>query len=369
MAQTYLVTGGAGFIGSHLVEALLERDEHVIVLDDLSTGRLDNLRAVCSHPNLRVVVGSVLDELAVDELVHEADVVVHLAAAVGVKLIVDRPLRSFTTNIRGSEIVIGAAHRYRRKILVASTSEIYGKNSTSALPETADRILGSPSVSRWAYSTAKAVEEILALAHHRERGLPVVVARFFNTVGPRQSPAYGMVIPRLVRQAVAEAPMSVYGDGEQSRCFCHVLDVVDALLRLLDHPDAIGEVFNVGSAGEISMVDLARLIAKKAESSSDVELIPYEQAYAAGFEDMRRRVPDTTKLETLTGWQAQRSLDEILEEAIIEAAAELHTWSSHQGTLETPESVDEGVIDLRNRSQLGGERAVAGVFGNGFHSV
>jgi UDP-glucose 4-epimerase len=370
MAQTYLVTGGAGFIGSHLVEALVERGEKVVVLDDLSTGRLDNLRNVISHPNLRVVTGSVLDELAVDELVHEADVVIHLAAAVGVKLIVDRPLRSFTTNIRGSEIVIGAAHRYRRKILVASTSEIYGKNSTSHLAETADRILGSPSVARWAYSTAKAVEEILALAHHRERGLPVIVARFFNTVGPRQSPAYGMVIPRLVRQAVAGTPMSVYGDGQQSRCFCHVLDVVDALLRLLDHPGAVGEVFNIGSDDEITMTDLARLIAKRAESESDIERIPYEQAYAAGFEDMRRRVPDTSKLEALTGWQPHRGLDEILDEAIAEASAELDTWAPHQEQVEVPEGVvEEGVIDLRDPSQLEGEPARASVTGDGHRAV
>jgi UDP-glucose 4-epimerase len=322
MKRSYLVTGGAGFIGSHLVEALLGRGDHVVALDNLATGRLANLDAVGQHPNFRFVHGSVLDELMVDELVHECDVVVHLAAAVGVRLIVDHPLRSFTTNIRGSEVVMGAAHRYRRQILIASTSEIYGKNGTAPLAEGSDRILGSPSVSRWAYSTAKAVDEILAYAYHRERGLPTTVIRLFNTVGPRQSPAYGMVIPRLVRQAVAGRPLTVYGNGQQTRCFCHVADVVDGLLRLLDHPDANGEVFNLGSQEEVSILDLARLIAERADTGSPIELIPYEEAYAEGFEDMRRRVPDTTKVTRLTGWAATRSLDQILAESLAEATVE-----------------------------------------------
>src|SRR6266511_1868796 len=229
MPYVYLVTGGAGFIGSHLTDALLARGDRVIALDALSTGRLENIESAAAHPNFRFVQGSVLDEMMVDELVHESDLVVHLAAAVGVKLIVERPLHSFTTNIRGSEIVIEAAHRYRRKTLVVSTSEIYGKNDRGPLKETDDRILGTPSVARWAYSTAKAVDEILANVYHRERGLPTFVVRLFNTVGPRQSPAYGMVIPRLVRQAVDGEPLTVFGDGRQTRCFCHVLDVVDAL--------------------------------------------------------------------------------------------------------------------------------------------
>ena len=256
MTQKYLITGGAGFIGSHLTEALLTRGDAVVVLDDLSTGGLANLHHLAGNPDLKIIVGSVLDELKVDELVHSCDVVVHLAAAVGVRLILEQPLRSFTTNIRGSEIVIGAAHRYRRKILVTSTSEIYGKNSSNQLSETADRILGTTSVARWAYSTAKAVDEILALNYHHERGLPAVIARLFNTVGPRQSSAYGMAIPRFVRQAVADQPLTVYGDGQQSRCFCHVLDVVEAMLGLLDHPDAIGEVFNIGSTHEVTIRSL-----------------------------------------------------------------------------------------------------------------
>jgi UDP-glucose 4-epimerase len=319
MAQSYLITGGSGFIGSHVTDRLLARGDSVVVLDDLSTGRLGNLRPSWRHPNFTMVAGSVLDELKVDELVHRCDVVVHLAAAVGVQLIIDEPLRSFTTNIRGSEIVIAAAHRYRRKILVASTSEVYGKNGSARLVETADRILGPTSVSRWSYSTSKAADEILALAYHRERGLEAVIPRFFNTVGPRQSPGYGMVIPRLARQAVNGEPLTVYGDGGQSRCFCHVLDVVDAVTSLLDHPDAVGNVYNIGSSYEITILELAERIIERSGSRSEVRLVPYSEAYAEGFEDMRRRVPDTTKLRDLTGWEPQRTLEDILDDAIADA--------------------------------------------------
>ena len=317
---TYLITGGSGFVGSHLTDALLARGDSVVILDNLSTGRLANLRP---HPNLRFIQGSILDELMVDELVHQCDVVVHLAAAVGVKLIVEQPLRSLTTNIRGSEIVVEAAHRYRKKILITSTSEIYGKNSSGPLRENADRILGSPSVVRWAYSTAKAVDEILANAYHRERGLPTIVVRLFNTVGPRQSPAYGMVIPRLVRQALAGTPLTVFGDGTQTRCFAHVVDVVDALLRLLDHDAAIGQTFNIGSADEVSILELAKLVVDHTASASGIDLIPYHEAYEHGFEDMTRRVPDTTKIRELTGWAPRRTLDEILTEIVKEAREEL----------------------------------------------
>jgi UDP-glucose 4-epimerase len=330
-SRVYLITGGAGFIGSHLTEVLLARGDCVVVLDDFSTGRIANVRHVADHPNFEVVVGSVLDELKVDELVHRCDVVVHLAAAVGVKLVVEQPLRSFTTNIRGSEIVIGAAHRYRRKILVASTSEIYGKNGVEPLRESADRILGTTSVARWSYSTAKAVDEILAIAYHRERGLQSIVARLFNTVGPRQSPAYGMVIPRLVRQALAGNPLTVYGDGQQSRCFCHVADVVTALVALLDRDDAVGEVFNVGASEEVTILELARRIIGRADSASMVELVPYETAYAEGFEDMRRRVPDTTKIESFLGWRATRSLDDILVDAIADAREEMSVLAPQRG--------------------------------------
>ena len=329
MPLTYLVTGGGGFIGSHLVEALLGGGNDVVVLDNLATGRMANLAAVADHPSLRFVRGSVLDELMVDELVHECDVVVHLAAAVGVRLIVEQPLRSFTTNIRGSEIVIEAAHRYRRQILLTSTSEIYGKNSAVPLVEEADRVLGSPTIARWAYSTAKAVDEILAYAYYRERGLPTTVVRLFNTVGPRQSPGYGMVLPRLVRQAVAGEPLTVFGTGRQTRCFCHVSDVVDALLRLLAHPGARGEVFNVGSQDEISILELANRVIERAASRSWVELIPYEEDYGSGFEDMQRRVPDTTKMRLLTGWAPTRTLDDILDDAIAEATAERADTTAH----------------------------------------
>jgi UDP-glucose 4-epimerase len=322
MRRSYLVTGGAGFIGSHLVECLLDRGDLVVVLDNLSTGRPRNLERVEKHDNLRIVHGSVLDELMVDELVHTADVVVHLAAAVGVRLIVDQPLRSFTTNIRGSEIVIESAHRYRRRILLASTSEIYGKNGAQPLSEDADRLLGSPTVARWAYSTAKAVDEILAYAYYRERGLPTTVVRLFNTVGARQSPAYGMVIPRLVRQAVSGEPLTIYGDGRQTRCFCHVSDVVEALLQLLDHPDAVGEVYNVGSQEEISILELATRIVAQTGSRSPIQFIPYEEAFTEGFEDMQRRLPDVTKIRTLTGWKPSRSLQDVIEETIAEALHE-----------------------------------------------
>ena len=320
--RSYLVTGGAGFIGSHFAEALIARGDRVVVLDNLSTGRLRNLDPLGSHPDLRFVQGSVLDELLVDELVNECEVVVHFAAAVGVQLILEQPLRSFTTNIRGSEIVIEAAHRYRRRILVTSTSEIYGKNSERPLTETADRILGPPTVARWAYSTAKAVDEILATTYHRERGLPTSVVRLFNTVGPRQSPGYGMVIPRMVRQALAGEPITVFGNGQQTRCFCHVADVVACLLGILDHPDAIGETFNVGSGEEISILDLAHRIKKHTGSPSRIDLIPYEAVYSSGFEDMRRRVPDTSKVRELTGWEPIRTLDDVLADTMADAVAE-----------------------------------------------
>jgi len=322
MARSYLVTGGAGFIGSHLAEALLERGDHVVAMDNLATGRLANLDAVGGHPNFRFVQGSVLDELAVDELVHETDVVVHLAAAVGVKLIVDHPLRSFTTNIRGSEIVIGAAHRYRRQVFIASTSEVYGKNAAIPLREEDDRVLGPPSVARWAYSISKSVDEILAYAYHHERDLPIIIARFFNTVGPRQSAAYGMVIPRLVRQALAGEPMTVYGDGSQTRCFCHVVDVVRAVVGLLDLPEANGQAFNIGSTEEVSILELAERIKTKTDSSSPITLIPYDVAYEAGFEDMQRRVPDITRIGTAIGWSSRYALDGILDEVIAEVMAE-----------------------------------------------
>jgi UDP-glucose 4-epimerase len=319
---TTLVTGGAGFIGSHLVDALLARGDLVIALDDLSTGQLSNLDPAGAQSRFRFVQGSVLDELLVDELVNQCDTVVHLAAAVGVKLVVEQPLQSLNTNIRGSQVVIEAAHRHRRKVLIASTSEIYGKNASGPLHETADRILGSPTVMRWAYSTAKVVDEILANAYHLEKGLDSIVVRLFNTVGPRQSPAYGMVIPRLVRQALSDQPLTVYGDGRQTRCFAHVADVVDALVTLLDTDEAVGRTFNIGCPEEISILSLARRIIEYTGSASDVDLVPYEDAYGPGFEDMNRRIPDTSRITALTGWTPRRDLDDALRDIVADARLE-----------------------------------------------
>jgi len=322
MPSTYLVTGGAGFIGSHLVAALLARGDRVTVLDDLSTGRLGNLDRVMGDPAFRFVHGSVMDEITMDELAREHATVVHLAAAVGVKLIIDRGLRSFRSNIRGTEIVLDAVRRHGAKVLIASTSEIYGRNDADALREDSDRILGSPAVARWAYSTSKAVGEVLAHAYHKEMRVPVVIVRLFNTVGPGQSPAYGMVVPTFVRQALAGEPLTVYGTGEQRRCFCHVLDTVDALVRLLDSPGAVGETFNVGRSEEITILRLAQRVLAATGSDSRVVYLPYDEAYESGFEDMMRRVPDTSKLRSLTGWRPTRTLDDILRDAIASAAAE-----------------------------------------------
>ncbi|MEV3853933.1 NAD-dependent epimerase/dehydratase family protein [Streptomyces sp. NPDC050095] len=318
---TYLVTGGAGFIGSHLADALLAQGHTVVVLDDLSTGDRANLAASWPNPRLRFVRGSVLDARLVDELTGRCDHVIHLAAAVGVRLVVEQPLKSFTTNVRGTEHVVEAAHRHGRPLLLASTSEIYGKNGAGPVAETADRILGQTTVARWSYATAKAVDEILALGHHRERGLPVTVARLFNTVGPRQSPAYGMVVPSLAAQAVTGQPLTVHGDGTQRRCFAHVADVVDALLRLLAHPGAVGEVFNIGSGEETTIADLAGLIVERSGSTSPLRFIPYEEVYAGGhgFEDMARRVPDTRKIRELTGWAPKLGLSDIVDAALLDA--------------------------------------------------
>lgn len=322
VAGSYLVTGGAGFIGSHLVDALLERGDHVVVLDTLATGRLANLDQAGRSRNFRFVQGSVLDRLVVDELMNECDTVVHMASPVGSKLIVKHPLDSFRTNIRGSQIVIEAAQRYRRRLLLASTSEIYGKNSAVPLSENSDRVLGPPRNPRWASSNANAVAEVLAYAYHIERDLEVTVVRLFNTVGSRQSPVYGMVVPQLLRQALAGKPLTVYGDGQQTRCFCHVADVVTGVLELLEHAQAQGEVFNLGSPEEISMLELAHRIVEMTRTNSPIELVPHERAYGMLFEDVPRRVPDISKIQALTGWRPARSLDDILTETLAEAAAE-----------------------------------------------
>jgi len=319
----YLITGGAGFIGSHLVDALVASGNQVVVLDDLSTGRHDNLRQHSGSPDVEFVLGSILNEALVDDVVRRVDVVLHLAAAVGVNLIVERPLESLATNIKGSEIVLEKCHKYGRKVLVTSTSEIYGKNTSDALNEEDDRILGSPLKTRWSYSEAKAIEEVLAHAYWREKGLPTVIVRLFNTVGPRQVGHYGMVVPRLIDQALRGAPLTVFGTGEQTRCFCHVDDVVAALLGLAGSTDAEGQVFNVGARSEISIEALATRIRDRVGSSSEVVHIPYDEAYEAGFEDMQRRRPDTGKIENLLGWQPTRDLDAIIDDV----AADLRSRS------------------------------------------
>ena len=312
----YLLTGGAGFIGSHLAGALLARGEEVVCLDDLSTGSTLNLEDLEGTPGFAFHRGTILDHGLVATLVARADVVVHLAAAVGVKLIVERPLESLITNIRGTEVVLDAVARARCKVLVTSTSEIYGKNADGPLREDADRILGSPFKARWSYSTAKAVDEVLAHAYGRDRGISVVVVRLFNCVGPRQTGAYGMVVPRFVRQALRGEDLTVYGNGSQRRCFCHVTDTVGAVLALLDNPGADGEVFNVGSQEEVTIDELAAMLIDMSGSSSAIVHIPYDEAYERGFEDMPRRVPDISKIGRLTGWRPSRSLDQTLADVI-----------------------------------------------------
>src|ERR1700730_10702163 len=312
----YLITGGAGFIGSHLADVLLDRGDRVTVLDDLSTGNLVNIAHNAGNPAFNFREGSILEEGLVRDLVTDADTVVHLAAAVGVKLILNRPLESLLTNIKGTEVVIEACAAAGRKVMVASTSEIYGKNDQGPLREDADRILGSPYKARWSYSTAKTVDEILAYTYWRQRGMPSIVVRLFNCVGPRQTGAYGMVVPRLVDQALGSEDLTVFGDGQQRRCFCHVLDTVDCLVRLLDHPDSVGEVFNVGSQEEMTINDLAALIKELTGSRSRVAHIPYCEAYDEGFEDMARRVPDIAKVHALTGWRPRRRVREIVAEMI-----------------------------------------------------
>jgi UDP-glucose 4-epimerase len=321
MGLRYLVTGGAGFIGSHLVDALVARGDQVTILDNLSTGRRENVTGV--EERIRFFHGSVLDPILVDELVHDADIVVHLAAAVGVRLIVEQPLRSLLTNIRGSENVLDAAHRYGRLVLLASTSEVYGKGMQGAFREDDDRVLGSNRVSRWSYSMSKAVDEILAFAYHREKGLPTIVVRLFNTVGPRQTGAYGMVVPRFVEQALTGVPLTVYGDGTQTRCFCHVSDAVEALLALLNEPKAHGDVFNVGSTEEVSIGGLAERVVEATGSSSEVRLIPYDEAYEEGFEDMQRRVPDIGKIRELVGWEPSHTLAEVIGDVVEDVGGRL----------------------------------------------
>jgi UDP-glucose 4-epimerase len=311
-----LITGGAGFIGSHLADHLLDRGDQVAIIDNLSTGRLANIEHLTDRPDAEFVLGSILDADLVDEIVSQVDTVFHLAAAVGVSLIVEKPLESLMTNIRGTETVVEKAHKHGKRLLITSTSEIYGKNTSDSLSEEDDRILGSPLKSRWSYSEAKAIDEILAYTYWREKGLETIIVRLFNTVGPRQIGSYGMVIPRFVGQALRNEPITIFGDGNQTRCFCHVGDVVEGLVALSEHPEAFGRVFNLGGGEEVSIRELAERVIELAGSQSSLEFIPYDAAYEAGFEDMERRVPNTTRARQLVGFESSTSLDDIVRSVI-----------------------------------------------------
>ena len=306
------ITGGAGFIGSHLTEYLLAAGDEVAVLDDLSTGSLENLRGVMNHPRFRFVEGTILDRSAVDSVISGADRVFHLAAAVGVKLIVEDPLASLRTNIHGTEVVLDSTLAAGAVLLLASTSEVYGKNTSDSLSEESDRILGSALKSRWTYAAAKGIDEAFAYAYWKEYGLRAAIVRLFNTVGPRQTGRYGMVVPNLVGQAQRGEALTVFGDGQQTRCFSYVADVVPALVSLAEHPDAYGKAFNLGGTQEVSILSLAKRVVELLDSPSTISLIPYEQAYASGYEDMRRRVPDNTKARNLVGFNPTTTIDQII---------------------------------------------------------
>jgi UDP-glucose 4-epimerase len=308
----YLITGGAGFVGSHLTEALVSRDDHVVVFDNLSTGSTSNLAGVSEKINFEQ--GNIIDKSVINKLVAESDYVVHLAAALGVFTIINKPLESLTTNLRGSEIVLEACDKYSKPVLIASTSEIYGKNDKVPLGEEDDRIIGHPLKSRWSYSEAKAVDESLAYFYYLENNLSIRIVRLFNTVGPRQVGHYGMVLPRFVSAALKNEPLSVYGSGDQIRCFCHVKDAVKALLLVMDSEKAVGQVFNVGNNSQISIMDLAKKVIEIIGSKSSIEKIEYEKAYPKGFEDMQRRVPDISKIKQVLGWEPKINLEQIIKD-------------------------------------------------------
>ena len=312
-----LITGGAGFIGTHLTRHLLAHGHHVAVLDNLSTGNIENIHAFVGQPGYSFAIDSLDNSLVLDRLASQADAIVHLAAAVGVQLVVERPTETIETNVLGTHAVLAAARRYRCRTLLASTSEVYGKGVRIPFSEEDDLLLGPSSRSRWSYAASKLLDEFLGLAAHREFGLPVTILRFFNTVGPGQTGRYGMVVPRFVRQALAGDPITVYGDGEQSRCFCHVQDTIVALAALLERPEATaGQIYNIGSSQEVTINQLAHEVIARSGSASTVQYVPYSQAYAPGFEDMRRRVPDTSKIRAAIEWQPTRDLAQIIDDVI-----------------------------------------------------
>ena len=321
-----VVTGGAGFIGSHLAEFCAERGDEVHLLDDLSTGAIANIAAIKDRPNVHYHLDTVTNERLVTELVDLADVVYHFAAAVGVRLIVESPVRTIETNIRGTEIVLACAAKKRKRVLLTSTSEVYGKLDRVPFREDDDLVLGSTTRSRWSYACSKAIDEFLALAYWKEKRVPTVIARLFNTVGPRQTGRYGMVIPSFVQQALAGRDITVFGDGSQRRCFMHVSDTIRALVGLAEHRDAVGEVYNVGSDEEVTILELAERIRKLVGSESRIVFIPYDEAYEEGFEDMMRRVPDTTKVRTLLGFRPAHTLDEILQSVIAHERSHGRAW-------------------------------------------
>jgi UDP-glucose 4-epimerase len=327
-----LITGGAGFIGSHLAEELVRRGEDVMVIDDLSTGSIDNIKHLTDDPHFHFAIETILNETVMDRLASECDRIYHLAAAVGVNLIIRDPISTIETNVLGSHVVLKTAYRYSKKVLLISTSEIYGKGVNPSFGEDDDRLLGSVTRSRWSYACSKTLDEFLALAYYRQRHLPVVICRLFNTIGPRQTGHYGMVVPRFIHQALSGEPITVYGDGQQSRCFCNVRDVVDALIMLSGSTEAEGEVFNIGDINDITIEDLARRIIKLTSSSSKVVHVPYDEAYGEGFEDMRRRKPNTEKVFRMSAWQPKHTLDDTLHSMI----------KFEQGLIERPEWVRLG---------------------------
>ena len=310
----YLITGGAGFIGSHLSDALIARGDQVVVLDNLSTGNRSNIEQLLPNPNFTLIEGSILDTHLVNEVILSVDHVLHLAAAVGVFNIIDKPLESLTTNLRGTENILEAATKHNKEVLIASSSEVYGKNSNVPLHEESDRVVGSPLKSRWSYSEAKAIDESMAIFYHQEKGLRVRIVRLFNTVGPRQVGHYGMVVPRFVAAALKNEPLTVYGSGAQSRCFCHVYDAVRGIMAVIDSQTTIGDAFNIGNNHEVSIEELAQEVIKQTGSSSTIQKIAYEAAYSAGFEDMQRRVPDISKAKALIGWTPTLSLAEVISD-------------------------------------------------------
>lgn len=311
-----LITGGAGFIGSHLADAYLQRGDEVLIIDDLSTGTIENIRHLKNNPRFQYTIDSVHNQPVTAELVDQCDVVVHLAAAVGVKLIVESPVRTIETNVRGTEVVLALANKKQKRVLVASTSEVYGLSTDVPFKEDGNLVMGATTKGRWSYACSKAIDEFLALAYWREKKLPTTIVRLFNTVGPRQTGRYGMVIPTFVRQALAGRPITVYGNGKQTRCFGYVGDVVGALIKLMDHPESVGQVFNIGSTEEISIVKLAEKVKELTNSASEIVFVPYDEAYEEGFEDMPRRIPDISKVRNLVGFEPKMSLDGILQTVI-----------------------------------------------------